>query len=64
MSSPRAQERPSDAKEEAVPDVRAALLAAQQALRHAGAGPVIVLLVGPETAGRGEIGRPSWRERV
>ena len=54
MSSPRAQERPSDAKEEAVPDVRAALLAAQQALRHAGAGPVIVLLVGPETAGRGE----------
>lgn len=34
--------------------MRAALLAAQQALRHAGVGPVIVLLVGPETAGRGE----------
>ena len=54
MSSSKTQEPPSDATDEAVSDVRAALLAAQQALRHAGAGPVIVLLVGPETAGRGE----------
>ena len=35
-------------------ELRAELLAAQHALRQAGAGPVIVLLVGPETAGRGE----------
>ncbi|MCE2513754.1 MAG: polyphosphate:AMP phosphotransferase [Acidobacteria bacterium] len=54
MSKPTAQERPSDATDQAVSDVRAALLAAQQELRHAAAGPVIVLLVGPETAGRGE----------
>ena len=35
-------------------ELRTALLAAQQALRRAGRGPVIVVLVGPETAGRGE----------
>ena len=35
-------------------ELRAELLAAQQALRRTTAGPVIVLLVGPETAGRGE----------
>ena len=35
-------------------ELRAELLAAQHALRQAGAGPVIVLLVGPETTGRGE----------
>ena len=54
MSSKRAPTRHRAADDEPASDVRAALLAAQQALRRAGAGPVIVLLVGPETAGRGE----------
>ena len=49
--SPERSPRPTD---DASSEVRAALLAAQQALRRAGAGPVIVLLVGPETAGRAE----------
>ena len=38
----------------AASELRTELLAAQQALRRAGGGPVIVVLVGPETAGRGE----------
>ena len=54
MPDPATLEPGRDANGDAVSDVRAALLAAQQALRQAGAGPVIVLLVGPETAGRGE----------